>query len=218
VSLIGLVSPTGDKRHLRPRSMRHEYQVMREGFRRSGRTLPDHPAARRPTPWDLHGLAALMDDAYRCTIDSGDETLEQAVGEVTGYLQDDAMLDLSLVAETTGRLDSAILVSRRSGPVVAYVMTRAAAKNRGLAACASRCGGRCCLGRRTRRASRLHHCGERPIRDDLQPGRLCDHRNIRPLLRRFGRPAVRPSDRARSQAYRDFQASRESDTLPECGE
>lgn len=108
---------------------------MREGFRRSGRTLPDHLAARRPTPCDLHGLAALMDDAYRGTIDSDGETLEEAIAEVTGYLRDDAMLELSLVAERTGGFDSALLMSQRDGvPVVAYVMTRATAKNRGLAA------------------------------------------------------------------------------------
>lgn len=89
---------------------------------------------RAPTEADLHPLAELMLDAYRGTIDYDGETLGQAVNEVERYLAGPAELDWSLLAIAGDEIQSAVLMSLSEGnPVVGYVMTRATAKNRGVA-------------------------------------------------------------------------------------
>lgn len=76
-----------------------------------------------------------MLDAYVGTIDYEDETLEDAMGEVTSFLDDDrALLDRSYLVEDDGMIASAVLVSLSEGrPFIGYVMTRASHKNHGLA-------------------------------------------------------------------------------------
>ena len=95
-------------------------------------------ALRHPTNDDLDDLAALMLDAYRGTIDAdGSETLEDARTEVRGYLaakSGEPMLEHSHLAFDGDKLVGAILVSRFDGtPLLAYAMTAAAHKGRGIA-------------------------------------------------------------------------------------
>lgn len=84
---------------------------------------------------DLDGLARLMLDAYRGTIDYDDETLEDAEAEVRSFFEDtSAMPERSFAVEDGGQLVSAILVSMdEASPFIGYVMTGASHKNRGLA-------------------------------------------------------------------------------------
>ena len=79
---------------------------------------------RNIRPDDLEGLAQLMLDAYRGTIDSDDETYEDAVSEVRSFLDDEPALDHSYVVEHDGSIVSAVLVQILDGDFfVAYVMT-----------------------------------------------------------------------------------------------
>jgi ribosomal protein S18 acetylase RimI-like enzyme len=92
------------------------------------------PGIRRVERRDLEALADLMLDAYVGTIDYEDEDYEDALSEVSGWLDDAPLLDHSYVLETAGRLDSAVLVcSVNDAPFIAYVMTRAEHKGRGWA-------------------------------------------------------------------------------------
>jgi len=83
--------------------------------------------ARRPGPDDREGLAQLLLDAYAGTIDSEEETLEEALVEVdrtTGGEYGPYMPEHSLVVEREGRLVSATLVTGWQGrPFVAHSMT-----------------------------------------------------------------------------------------------
>ena len=92
---------------------------------------------RNPTPADLPTLAALMIDAYTGTIDYDGETLEDSMGEVQSYLNGasgELLLDCSWLCFDGETLASAILISFWEGaPLVAYVMTSAGYKSRGLA-------------------------------------------------------------------------------------
>ena len=90
---------------------------------------------RRVTASDGNSLAVLMLDAYEGTIDSdGTETLDVARAEVQGYLSGAPMLEHSLVGLAGDLLAAAVLVSRHDGiPFIAYVMTAARHKGRGLA-------------------------------------------------------------------------------------
>jgi RimJ/RimL family protein N-acetyltransferase len=75
-----------------------------------------------------------MLDAYLGTIDYEGEDIDDAGGEVDRYLTAGAYLPASRVVELDGVIQSAVLLSRIAGiPIVGYVMTRAAFKNRGLA-------------------------------------------------------------------------------------
>jgi RimJ/RimL family protein N-acetyltransferase len=75
-----------------------------------------------------------MMDAYVGTIDYGGETHEQAVEEVDGAFQDEALLAESRIALRDGVIHSAVLVSLVDGDAfIGYVMTRADDKNQGLA-------------------------------------------------------------------------------------
>lgn len=86
------------------------------------------------SPDDLHPLAQLMLDAYQGTIDFEDETLEDAVSEVSSYFDGVPLLDHSLQIRSDGRPVSAILVSKNDGDAfIRYVMTDPAHKGRGLA-------------------------------------------------------------------------------------
>lgn len=92
---------------------------------------PDHTI----TPDDLHPLAQLMLDAYRGTIDSEDETLQDAVDEVSSYFDDAPLLDHSFqVKAEGGRPISAVLVSQQDEDAfIGYVITDPDHKGRGLA-------------------------------------------------------------------------------------
>ncbi|HEY5889936.1 MAG TPA: GNAT family N-acetyltransferase [Acidimicrobiia bacterium] len=83
---------------------------------------------------DLKPLAQLMLDAYRGTIDYDDETIEDAISEVTSYFDGIPLLDHSLQIRSDGRPMSAILVSEYEGDAfIGYVMTDPDHKGRGLA-------------------------------------------------------------------------------------
>jgi RimJ/RimL family protein N-acetyltransferase len=85
-------------------------------------------------PDDLHPLAQLMLDAYRGTIDSEDESYEDAVDEVSSYLEDTPLLDHSFQIKSDDRPVSAVLVSQIEGDAfIGYVMTDPDHKGRGLA-------------------------------------------------------------------------------------
>jgi L-amino acid N-acyltransferase YncA len=76
-----------------------------------------------------------MVDAYRGTIDYEGETLDEARVGITQYFDDAPVLDCSRVGVSAGSVVSAALVgSCEDHPLIAYVMTAAASKNRGLAA------------------------------------------------------------------------------------
>lgn len=102
--------------------------------------VPDPAVAlptRHPSPDDAEALAALMLDAYTGTIDAdGSETLDDARNEVRGYFSGASgapMLDASFIALHEGTPISAVLVARYEDvPFVAYAMTAADHKGRGL--------------------------------------------------------------------------------------
>ena len=101
--------------------------------------LPADVESREPTPSDREGLAELMLDAYRGTIDYDGETIDQARAEVASYFDGSAdatpLLDASRVAVGADGIVSACLVSsweHRSRPLIGYVMTRSAEKRRGI--------------------------------------------------------------------------------------
>lgn len=93
---------------------------------------------RQVTADDAEALSVLMLDAYEGTIDSdGSETIEVARDEVAGYFSGASgtpMLTHSFVALADDRPVSAILVScHEEVPLIAYLMTAASHKGRGLA-------------------------------------------------------------------------------------
>jgi ribosomal protein S18 acetylase RimI-like enzyme len=103
-----------------------------------GAELPIGLPVRHPTPADTEALAALMLDAYQGTVDAdGSETLDEARAEVSGYFSaasGEPMLEHSFVAVDDDAPASAVLVSRHDGmPLIAYAMTAAGHKGRGLA-------------------------------------------------------------------------------------
>lgn len=100
----------------------------------------DSMLMRPPESSDLQMLAELMLDAYRGTIDYEGETLEDAVGEVQAYLAGQrggkALLSESRVCLVDNELVAACLAVNREArqqPLIAYVMTAAAWKNRRIA-------------------------------------------------------------------------------------
>lgn len=89
---------------------------------------------------DIDIVADLMLDAYQGTADYHDEGIEDAILEVQAYLDGERggppLADCSRLAFRNGRLISACLCARwdqRGQPIIAYIMTRAAEKRRGLA-------------------------------------------------------------------------------------
>ncbi len=101
----------------------------------SGSTTPSPGlAVRNVVPTDLEGLAGLMLDAYRGTIDSEDEDYEDAVTEVGAFLDGDPLLEHSYIALDGDEVASAVLVSEYDGePFIGYVMTLPGHKNQRLA-------------------------------------------------------------------------------------
>lgn len=92
------------------------------------------PGMRRVERRDLEALAELMLDAYIGTIDYEGEDYEDAVAEVSGYLDGTPLLDHSYTLEIAERLISAVLVSMiDDAPFIGYVMTRAEDKGVGWA-------------------------------------------------------------------------------------
>ena len=103
-----------------------------------GATLPPRsgpvPGLRTIEPSDLEALAQLMLDAYAGTIDSEDETLQDAIDEVASYLDATPLLDHSFLYHAGGRALSAVLVSTfEGGPFIGYVITDPRHKRQGLA-------------------------------------------------------------------------------------
>ena len=104
-------------------------------------SLPSMPLpvpARAPTVDDSEALSVLMLDAYRETVDAdGSETIDDARTEIRGWFANGDLrpiLEHSGVAVDAERVVSAVLVSRLGKvPVIAYVMTAADHKGRGLA-------------------------------------------------------------------------------------
>jgi GNAT superfamily N-acetyltransferase len=92
---------------------------------------------RTPRETDLEGLAALMLDAYRGTIDDEGGTLDLARDEVAKVLRGEYgafMPEASDVACVGDEIVAATLVTRwRDEPLVAFSMTAATWKRRGLA-------------------------------------------------------------------------------------
>ena len=93
--------------------------------------------ARHPSTNDAETLAVLMLDAYEGTIDAdGSETIDDARNEVGGYFAPERrpMPEHSFVALDGDVPVAAVLVCRHEElPFIAYVMTAAAHKGRGLA-------------------------------------------------------------------------------------
>jgi len=92
------------------------------------------------TDSDVEALADLMLDAYRGTIDYDDEGIEDATAEVQAYLDGERagppLAEFSGLAFSNDQLISACLSAawnERGRPIIAYVMTRASVKRRGLA-------------------------------------------------------------------------------------
>jgi L-amino acid N-acyltransferase YncA len=88
---------------------------------------------------DASSLAELMLDAYRGTIDDDGEAYEDALAEVHAYLNGERgnppWLTMSRQAFVNTRLVGACLVaewSKRQLPIIAYVLTRAEWKRRGI--------------------------------------------------------------------------------------
>lgn len=119
---------------------------------------------RHPTADDAEALAALMIDAYLGTVDAdGSETLEDARAEVNGYFSaasGEPMIEHSFVAIDGDAPISAVLVSRCEGmPLIAYAMTAADRKRRGLA-----------IALTARSLNSLHAAGERHAHLWVTPG------------------------------------------------
>lgn len=113
---------------------KREYLVRRDGYRPSGRELPKGLELRMPVASDREQLASLLVDAYAGTIDYEGESLDDARGEMDGYLTGEADLETSRVAVSDSEIVAAVLMSRIAGiPMVGYVMTRTRMKNQGLA-------------------------------------------------------------------------------------
>ena len=122
-------------------SPRHEYRRALDASDTAlALTVELPPGLRRPSQADTPALAALMLEAYRGTLDSADETEDDARHEVRGYFETPALpalLECSWVQWHAGAAAAACLCAwweRRETPLVAYVMTSPAWKGRGLAA------------------------------------------------------------------------------------
>jgi ribosomal protein S18 acetylase RimI-like enzyme len=96
------------------------------------------PFIRHPVPADSDAIAALMLDAYRGTIDfEPTDTLADARKELAGSFAGEAgrfLADASFLAVEEDGVVSASLVTRyEDAPFVAFTMTRADRKGKGLA-------------------------------------------------------------------------------------
>jgi GNAT superfamily N-acetyltransferase len=117
--------------------MRPRIELVARTARRAAPRWPAGVTIRQPEPADRKTLAALMLDTYRGTIDDDGETLDDARSEIDGYLAGAAgapALDCSFMALVGPEPVSACLVSMpATGPLIAYEMTAARWKGRGLA-------------------------------------------------------------------------------------
>jgi len=104
--------------------------------------LPPHESAfqiRTAQPKDAPLLAELMIDSYRGTIDYDGETFDDALSEVNAFLAGERggqpWLEMSYLAFAGSRLIGACLIGEwqeRQLPIIAYMMTSADSKNRGV--------------------------------------------------------------------------------------
>lgn len=113
---------------------RHEYVLALDVATTRRRPVVEG-VVRHPTEGDAEGLARLMLDAYRGTIDDDGETIVEAREEVVRYLAGKPLLEHSWLRPEDDDPVSACLVawSTRECPMVSYVMTAPAWKSRGLA-------------------------------------------------------------------------------------
>jgi RimJ/RimL family protein N-acetyltransferase len=119
---------------------RYEYALTLSDFNQPRPPMTGtHLQLRAGQPTDANALAELMLDAYRGTIDYDDETPEDAIGEIQAYLAGERggqpLLNLSCLAFAGPQLVSACLAGdwhERQQPMIAYVMTRAEWKDRGV--------------------------------------------------------------------------------------
>jgi L-amino acid N-acyltransferase YncA len=88
---------------------------------------------------DTSLLAELMIDAYRGTIDYDGETFDDALSEVNAFLAGERggqpWLEMSFLAFSDSHLVGACLIGEwqeRQSPIIAYIMTSANWKNRGV--------------------------------------------------------------------------------------
>lgn len=96
---------------------------------------PTGGALRNPAIDETEALAELMLDAYMKTIDYEGEDTDDALEEVNGYFAHDPLLGCSWVYASGDMILSASLVSIYEGaPLIAYIITRATWKDRGLGA------------------------------------------------------------------------------------
>lgn len=108
--------------------MKIRYEIDLSGL--SPTLSPPDLAVRRIVLSDLDGLAGLMLEAYRGTIDFDDETYDDAVTEVQSFFDDKPSLEHSYLALDGDEAASAVLVSIFDGePFIGYVMTAPRHKN-----------------------------------------------------------------------------------------
>jgi GNAT superfamily N-acetyltransferase len=95
---------------------------------------------------DAEMLGEIMLEAYRGTIDSEGETLEDAIGEIKGTFSGkygEFLWDASLIAEVDSIPAAAILFTwfeKENMPLLAFSMTHAKYKGRGLASALIKAG------------------------------------------------------------------------------
>lgn len=119
---------------------RHEYFRVLSDFDGYSQPASATGLVLRPAlPMDARTLAELMIEAYRGTIDYDGESLDDAIREVNAYLAGKrggpALLNESRLVVDGHQLVGACLVAHwreRQTPLIAYVMTHATRKNRGL--------------------------------------------------------------------------------------
>jgi RimJ/RimL family protein N-acetyltransferase len=121
-------------------SERHEYTLVRPDLDGGSPEQVAGPLRLRPAePGDLDALAELMIEAYRGTTDYDGETVAEARDEVQAYLDGERggppLLAASRLAFAGSLLVSACLAAdwqHKRLPLIAYVMTRAQWKKRGV--------------------------------------------------------------------------------------
>ena len=119
---------------------RFEFTLRLPVFVRPNVSWDSHELGLRPVQVaDAPSLAELMLDAYRGTIDDDGETYDDALAEVHTYLNGERgvlpWLTISRQAFVDTRLIGACLVgewSERHSPIIAYLLTRAEWKRRGI--------------------------------------------------------------------------------------
>ena len=123
---------------------RNEYFLKLPGFSHSeGPLTKANFQIRTVQTSDASSLAELMLDAYRGTVDDDGETLDDALAEVNAFFAGERggqpwgqpWLEMSYLAFVDSRLVGACLAgewSERQSPIIAYVLTSANWKKRGI--------------------------------------------------------------------------------------